>query len=206
MENFNRKDHWEHIYRSKSLQEVSWYQPNPETSLWFIRKYGLPRDARIIDIGGGDSFLTDHLLEAGYTDLTVLDISAVALERAQTRLGDKAGRVRWILADVLDFVPEEPYDLWHDRAAFHFFTRDAEIDRYIQKAAAGLTKNGMLVTGTFSEQGPRKCSGIEVKQYSEHSLSDRFKTCFRKTECISADHQTPSGTIQNFVFCGFRKE
>lgn len=204
MENFDKKAHWENIYTSKSLNEVSWYQPNPETSLNFIHEFNVPKKAKIIDVGGGDSFLVDHLLMEGYTDITVLDISAAALERAKLRLGKKAQLVKWIVADASKFTPTEHYDFWHDRAAFHFLNSDSEIDAYLNSVQNGLSKNGILVMGTFSENGPEKCSGIKIKQYSENSMVERLTHFFNKIKCISIDHITPFNTIQNFIFCSFK--
>ncbi|QRQ63624.1 class I SAM-dependent methyltransferase [Sphingobacterium multivorum] len=205
MENFNRKKHWEDIYENKPLESVSWYQPNPEASLHFIEQANLPKKAKIIDIGGGDSFLVDFLLKAGFEDITILDISNAAIERAKKRLGDEATKVKWIVSDILDFVPDATYDFWHDRATFHFLTVRQEIDRYIKIADQSIAVGGILVVGTFSEQGPKKCSGITIKQYSAQSISDLFQTCFRKIECMTIDHITPFDTKQHFVFCSFRK-
>lgn len=205
MENFNRKTHWENIYQTKQLQDVSWYQPIPTTSLQFIRQFTVPLSAKIIDIGGGDSFFVDHLLELGYSDITVLDISEAAINRAKQRLGANAEKVTWIVADATDFKSTEHYDFWHDRAAFHFLTNDGDIARYIDSAQRNIKSGGVLVVGTFSEQGPKKCSGIEIKQYSDTSLSQTFQTYFEKKECITTDHPTPSGSIQNFVFCSFTR-
>jgi ubiquinone/menaquinone biosynthesis C-methylase UbiE len=204
MENFDKQAHWENIYTSKSLNEVSWYQPTPETSLNFIHEFNVPKKAKIIDVGGGDSFLVDHLLMEGYTDITVLDISAAALERAKLRLGKKAQLVKWIVADASKFTPTEHYDFWHDRAAFHFLNSDSEIDAYLNSVHNGLSKNGILVMGTFSENGPKKCSGIKIKQYSENSMVERLNHFFNKIKCINIDHITPSNTIQNFIFCSFK--
>ena len=205
MKAFDRKKHWENIYTNKRLDEVSWYQPKPTTSIEFITQSGLPKNAKIIDVGGGDSLLTDHLLELGYTDITVLDISEAALERAKKRLGKKAGLVTWIVADAAHFEPSGKYDIWHDRAAFHFLTEENEINHYIQTIKKHLNKNGLLVVGTFSEQGPDKCSGIEIKKYSETSLSKRLQKFFEKIRCITVDHITPFNTIQNFLFCSFKQ-
>lgn len=202
---FDRKQHWENIYQTKELNEVSWYQPNPETSLDFFKQFNVPLNAKIIDIGGGDSFLVDHLLDLGYQDISVLDISAAAIERAQQRLGNRAQQVKWIIADAATFVPSEQYDFWHDRAAFHFLTDEQEISHYLDVAQQHIKATGVLVIGTFSEKGPTKCSGIEIKQYSESTMSERLKTYFEKIKCISIDHKTPFDTIQNFVFCSFRK-
>lgn len=205
MENFDRKNHWENIYQTKQLNEVSWFQPTPETSLDFFKQFNVPTTAKVIDIGGGDSFLVDHLLDKGYQDITVLDISEAAIERAKKRLGDKAEKVKWIVADAAKFEPTEQYDFWHDRAAFHFLTDESEISNYLHTAQENISPTGILVIGTFSEQGPKKCSGIEIKQYSENSMTERLKNFFEKIKCITIDHKTPFDTIQNFVFCSFRK-
>lgn len=206
MENFDRKKHWENIYSTRSLNEVSWYQPVPETSLEFLKQFNIPKDASIIDIGGGDSFLVDHLLKLGYTNVTVLDISATALERAKARLGPDSSKVKWIVSDASTFVPTEQYDLWHDRAAFHFFTSESDISNYLNVMSKGIKPDGILILGTFSEQGPKKCSMIEIKQYSEESMTARLSTLFKKIKCIKIDHKTPFGTLQNFLFCSFRKK
>jgi ubiquinone/menaquinone biosynthesis C-methylase UbiE len=205
MENFDRKKHWEEIYKTKQLTEVSWFQLTPETSLYFFKHFNVPTDAKIIDIGGGDSYLVDNLLDMGYQNITVLDISEVALDRAKQRLGDRASKVKWIVADASTFQATEKYDFWHDRAAFHFLTRENEIANYLQSVRQSLNPSGILVIGTFSEQGPKKCSGIEIKQYSETTMTNLMKTYFEKMICLTVDHQTPSGTIQNFIFCSFRK-
>nr|WP_294859722.1 class I SAM-dependent methyltransferase [uncultured Fluviicola sp.] len=204
MENFDRQKHWEEIYQTKELKDVSWFQEKPETSLSFFEKWHVPLRAKIIDIGGGDSFLADHLLDLGYQDISVLDISASAIERAKQRLGNRAD-IKWIVSDITTFQPVEKYDFWHDRAAFHFLVNEEEISSYTKIAHSSLNPSGILVIGTFSEQGPKKCSGIEIKQYSETSLADRLKPLFEKVDCITVDHKTPFDTIQNFVFCSFRK-
>jgi ubiquinone/menaquinone biosynthesis C-methylase UbiE len=205
MENFNRQDHWENIYQTKELKDVSWFQPNPETSLEFFKQFNVPKTAKVIDIGGGDSFLVDHLLNLGYQDISVLDISNAAIERAKNRLGERSKNVKWIVADASNFKPSEKYDFWHDRAAFHFLTEENEISSYLETAQQNINPKGVLVIGTFSEQGPKKCSGIEIKQYSEKTMADRLKLFFDKIKCITVDHKTPFDTIQNFVFCSFRK-
>ena len=205
MEEFDRKNHWEHIYQTKQLNEVSWYQPTPDTSLKFFDQFNIPKEAKIIDVGGGDSLLVDHLLARGYTDITVLDISESALERAKSRLGEQSSLVKWIIADAASFVPAEQYDFWHDRAAFHFLTQEKAIENYIDNVQKSIKPSGILVIGTFSEQGPKKCSGIEIKQYSETSMTDRLKQFFEKIECIAVEHKTPFDTIQQFIFCSFRK-
>lgn len=205
MKNFNRKKHWENVYQTKQLNEVSWFEPTPETSLDFIKQFNIQKTAKIIDIGGGDSLLVDYLLDLGYQDVTVLDISKAALNRAKERLGSRAKRVKWIIADAATFKPTEKYDFWHDRAAFHFLTDEKEIENYVETVQQSISPTGILVIGTFSEQGPKECSGIEIKQYSERTMTDRLKMFFEKIRCITVEHKTPFDTIQNFIFCSFRK-
>jgi 2-polyprenyl-3-methyl-5-hydroxy-6-metoxy-1,4-benzoquinol methylase len=206
VDNFDRKKHWEHIYQTKDLTEVSWFQPKPETSLDFFEQFEVPLNAKIIDVGGGDSYLVDHLLAKGYQDISVLDISEAAIIRAQNRLGELSKMVTWIVADAATFQPTEMYDFWHDRAAFHFLTQEEEISTYLETAQNHINPSGVLVIGTFSESGPKKCSGIEIKQYSESSMVNRLSQFFEKIKCITVDHQTPFETIQNFVFCSFKKK
>lgn len=197
----NLKEHWETVYATKTPQEVSWTQEKPSISLDFILSFTLDKSASIIDIGGGDSLLVDFLLDLGYTNISVLDISAHAIERAKLRLGNKAHLVTWIVSDINDFQPEITYYLWHDRAAFHFLTAPSDIRRYAS-LVSNHAKN--LVIGTFSKDGPLKCSGLEITQYDEASLGDLFKA--EGFECIESkreDHQTPFATSQNFVFASF---
>lgn len=205
MEDFDRKKHWENIYQTKRSNEVSWYQPSPDTSLDFIKQFNIQVTAKIIDVGGGDSLFVDYLLNMGYQDVTVLDVSQAALERTKERLGKQAEKVKWIVADAVNFIPSEKYDFWHDRAAFHFLTQEQEIEKYIETAQRSINPTGILVLGTFSEIGPKKCSGIEIKQYSETTMTNRLKVFFEKIKCITVDHKTPFETIQNFIFCSFRK-
>lgn len=200
----DRKKHWENIYQTKDLTEVSWYQPVPRTSLDLLKQYNVPLEAKIIDIGGGDSFLVDELLKLGYSDVTVLDISKEAISKAQNRLGKEAEKVNWIVSDITDFKPVHKYDFWHDRATFHFLTEEKDVLKYLQIASEGINKNGILTIGTFSETGPTKCSGIEIKQYSEKSLAERFKPNFQLEHSFTIDHQTPFETIQNFTFGVFK--
>lgn len=205
MNDFNRKKHWENIYETKPLETVSWYQPIPEISLEFIRNLNLKKDAAIIDIGGGDGFLVDYLLEMGFTNVSVLDISEKAIQRAKKRLGNLAHKAKWIVSDITEFVSEEKYDVWHDRAAFHFLTDEKDISKYLEIAEKSIQPEGNLFVGTFSENGPTKCSGIEIKQYSEEKITQLFGSKFEKVNCFNVDHKTPSQSVQNFVFCSFRK-
>lgn len=206
MEEFNRETHWQNIYNTKNLEEVSWYQPTPTTSLAYIKEYNIPLTAKIIDVGGGDSFFVDHLLALGYTDITILDISSNAINRAKKRLSDKAKLVKWIVADAAHFKPTQQYDFWHDRAAFHFLTQENEINNYVNTVKTNIKPNGVLVIGTFSEQGPTKCSGIVIKQYTPQTLTNLFSAYFTLTNSKLIDHQTPFNTTQNFVFCSFTKK
>ena len=202
MTNTERKAHWENIYSTKSLNEVSWYQPTPETSLDFIKKLNLPKDASIIDIGGGDSFLVDNLLALGYTNISVLDISEKAIERAKERLGNNSTKVKWIVSDIATFNPTEKYDLWHDRAAFHFLTNLKEINHYTKIITQSLSLNGYVILGTFSKNGPLKCSGIEITQYNTEDLITTFRD-LRLIESKAIEHSTPFDTTQNFTFACF---
>ena len=204
MKNADSKTHWENIYQTKELKEVSCYQPTPKTSLDFLQHYNLPKEAAIIDVGGGDSFFVDHLLELGYTNVSILDISQSALDRAKDRLGGEASKVKWIVSDASQFIPTEKYDFWHDRAAFHFLTDETRILNYIATAEKAINKGGYLMLGTFSENGPKKCSGLEIKQYNEAEMASRFKNNFHKINCIIEDHFTPFNTKQNFIFCSFK--
>lgn len=205
MESQKRKEHWEEIYRTKNQQEVSWFQKIPRTSLDFIVELKLPKDAKIIDVGGGDSLLVDYLLDLGYTDISVLDIAAPSLEKAVKRLGKEAEKIKWIIADVVEFEPTEKYDLWHDRAVFHFLNEENQINSYVETVNKSLSENGNMIIATFSTDGPKKCSGIEVKQYNELSLNNVFGEFFQNEKYEYIDHETPNGQAQNFLFCRFSK-
>ena len=199
------KSHWENVYSTKKFTEVSWYQATPKISLDFLNELAVPKSAAIIDIGGGDSFLVDNLLKLGYSDITVLDISEAAINRAKERLGKNAEKVSWVVSDVTEFSSAKKLDCWHDRAAFHFLTTEEQVEKYLSVAQKHISENGRMVIGTFSTQGPEKCSGLPVKQYSEQSLSTVLKKWFDKIKCIVVDHITPSNKIQNYIFCSFKK-
>lgn len=202
----NKKEHWENVFATKQEKEVSWYQQKPETSINFFIENNIPKDARIIDVGGGDSYLIDNLLEMGYTNLSLLDISSKAIERIKNRLGAKAEQVTFIVSDVLDFKPETAFDVWHDRASFHFLTSENDITTYQQLVSKAVVSGGYLFLGTFSENGPLKCSGLEIKQYTAEQFEAVFGTDFNKVSCFTGNHQTPFGTTQNFIFCTFKKQ
>lgn len=194
------KNHWEQVYETKTPEQVSWTQAKPQTSLDLIHSAGADKSASIIDIGGGDSKLVDFLLEEGYENITVLDISAKSLDRAKARLGDKANSVNWIVSDINSFVPAQDYDIWHDRAAFHFLTTQEQIEQYVQLVNSHVRK--FISIGTFSMTGPEKCSGLFIKRYDEPSLTQLFEPAFSKTSCLMEDHITPFDTKQHFIFCG----
>lgn len=198
-----KKAHWENVYETKGPEQVSWTQAVPKTSLDFIHSFNLPKTAAIIDIGGGDSRLVDYLLEEDFINITVLDISAKAIEKAKERLGKKAVKVTWIVSDINEFNPTAQYDLWHDRAAFHFLTTPQQIEHYVAIATKSVT--GYLVIATFSENGPKKCSGLDITQYNEQGLEATFTEGFVKKKCLTEEHTTPFNTIQNFIFCSFEK-
>ncbi|WP_345232889.1 class I SAM-dependent methyltransferase [Olivibacter ginsenosidimutans] len=204
MEKLNQKQHWETVYETKNPEEVSWTQKIPQTSLDFINSFALPKDAKIIDIGGGDSNLVDFLLEEGYENISVLDISAKAIEKAKTRLGEKAKKVNWVESDITKFKPDTSYDIWHDRATFHFLTTDEQITTYIEVAKKAVS--GFMVIGTFSENGPTKCSGLNIKRYTAGGLINVFNEYFTKIHCLTEDHITPFHTKQSFLFCSFKRQ
>jgi trans-aconitate methyltransferase len=198
------QQHWDTVYATKQAHEVSWTQVVPQTSLDFIHSFNMPKTAEIIDIGGGDSHLVDCLLAEGYENITVLDISENALNRAKKRLGEQAVKVNWIVSDITAFQPTKRYDVWHDRATFHFLIEDNQI-QYYQNLTANAVK-GYLAVGTFSENGPKKCSGLTIKQYDETALAAALSSVFDKIRCVNEDHTTPFGTQQNFTFCSFKKQ
>jgi 2-polyprenyl-3-methyl-5-hydroxy-6-metoxy-1,4-benzoquinol methylase len=198
----NQKDHWENVYRTKTPDEVSWTQAVPTTSLELILATNDYKSKHIIDIGGGDSNLVDFLLDNGCENITVLDISQAAIDRAKSRLGQNADKVNWIVSDINDFTPEQSYQIWHDRAAFHFLTQADQIERYV--ATANKYVNGDLIVGTFSEEGPKKCSGLDITQYSEDKMETTFAG-FEKVSCQAQAHITPFETTQHFIFCRFKK-
>ena len=202
--NPENKNHWETVYETKSPDQVSWTQVVPTTSLDFIRSFGLPKTAKIIDIGGGDSKLVDFLVNEGFENVTVLDISANALDKAKKRLGEKAQKINWVVSDITEFEPNTTFDVWHDRATFHFLTTKEQVAKYMETARKSV--NGYLTIGTFSENGPTKCSGLTIKQYSEDSLTTELKNGFEKIRCLTEDHTTPFQTTQNFLFCCFKRQ
>ena len=201
--NKTQQKHWDTVYETKNPDQVSWTQEVPKTSLDFIHSFGLTKTAKIIDIGGGDSKLADYLLDEGFENITVLDISAKALDKAKQRLGDKAQKINWVVTDITEFEPDTTFDVWHDRATFHFLTTSVQVAKYMDTARKSV--NGFLTIGTFSDNGPEKCSGLKIKQYSEETLTNELQNGFDKIRCITEDHTTPFETKQNFLFCSFKR-
>ena len=199
------KAHWEKVFTTKKEDEVSWFQPYPATSVEFLKLFNLPFDAKIIDVGGGDSRFIDALLDKGYKNVWLLDISANAIDRAKTRLGDKATHVHFVVTDIVDFKPEVQFDFWHDRAAFHFLTSENHINKYVSIAEKAVRQKGYLILGTFSDKGPAKCSGLEIRQYTQTNMSVRFEKSFKRVKCMEVEHLTPFNTVQNFLFCSFER-
>lgn len=204
--NKNLEDHWQDVYNKKNENEVSWYQKYPKLSLDFIKSLNLKLDSHIIDIGAGESRLVDNLLELGFTNISVLDISLKSIEKTKKRLGLKSKLVNWIVSDINDFKPECKYDLWHDRAAFHFLKDSSEIDNYLKLLKNSLNVEANLIIATFSENGPLKCSGLEVSRYSESSISDLLSNDFELISSEISSHNTPFNTTQEFLFTKFKKK
>lgn len=205
MNSTERTAHWQAIYDVKPLDTCSWYQPIPTTSLDLITAMSLPQDAPILDVGGGDGFLVDHLLARRFTDVTVLDISSKAIERAKDRLGEDASRVKWVVADVTTFEPDRPYALWHDRAAFHFLTSSEDRKAYLKALRVGTSDASKVIVATFSTNGPTKCSGTVIRQHDDVSLKETFAADWTPIRTFSIEHVTPSGGVQEFVFGVFQR-
>jgi len=196
------KAHWEKVYRTKEPNEVSWYRPHLDISLKLIEESAPAREARIIDVGGGESTLVDDLLARGYCNLSVLDLSSTALVVARERLGGKADGVEWICGDVTTFAfPRHAYDVWHDRAVFHFLTVAADRAAYVRQVAHAVKPGGHVIVATFGPEGPSKCSGLEVVRYDPDALHDEFGPNFRLVKHLTELHQTPAGAIQQFTYC-----
>ena len=206
MESASRQAHWENVYATKGESEVSWFQENPAPSLELIAQAGAVGTSAIIDIGGGASRLVDHLVEQGFADITVLDLSGSALEAARRRLGSRAPRVHWVVADVTSWEPAKPYDLWHDRAAFHFLTDESDRAAYIARLARGLKMGGHAIIATFAPDGPEKCSGLPVARYDSASLARTLGPTFQPVRTLRHTHATPWGSQQAFQFSVFRRE
>jgi 2-polyprenyl-3-methyl-5-hydroxy-6-metoxy-1,4-benzoquinol methylase len=198
----NTTTHWDTVYRTKAPDAVSWYRPHLETSFDLIQRVAPDLSAAIIDVGGGESTLVDDLLAKGYRNVSVLDISPAAIEVARRRLGDLARHVTWMAADVTQAVlPSQRYDVWHDRAVFHFLTTQEERAAYVQRVAGSMKLGGHVIVATFGPEGPTKCSGLDVVRYDAESLHAEFGRHFRLMKSATELHQTPFGTTQQFLYC-----
>ena len=201
----DRTAHWQAVYTSKRETEVSWFEENPTTSLRLIQDTQASRDAAIIDIGGGASRLVDALLAQGYRSLAVLDVSAAALGAAKARLGAQSAAVDWIVADVTRWTPARTYDIWHDRAAFHFLTEAADRNAYVERLKSAVASGGQVIIGTFALDGPEKCSGLFVQRYDAKSLADTLGSSLELADHLTEAHHTPWGAIQHFQFSRFKR-
>jgi ubiquinone/menaquinone biosynthesis C-methylase UbiE len=203
----NTKTHWEHIYEKKGPTQVSWYQEHAQYSLQFIQNTGVRKTDHILDVGGGASTLVDDLLLAGFQHISVLDVSATALQLACQRLGVRAADVNWIEADITQVdLPSQAYDVWHDRAVFHFLTQAPDRRRYIDTVRQAVRKGGHVIVATFAPDGPDHCSGLQVVRYSPESLHAEFGNGFELVDSTRERHQTPFGTEQKFIYCYCRKD
>ena len=200
----DRRAHWEDVYRRKADLDTSWFQERPDDSLLLIRESGLGLSAPVLDVGGGTSRLVDELLAAGFSDITVLDIAANALERARDRIGAPPGKVQWLAADITTWVPPRRYGLWHDRAVFHFLTEAADRAAYRRGLEAGLLPGGIAVMAGFALDGPERCSGLPVARYSPDTLSAELGARFQLLDSRSVEHITPAGRPQRFQYSVFR--
>ena len=198
-----KKKHWENIYQTKNIDGVSWYQKTPYESIELIKKFSTTDSDMIIDIGCGKSFLADNLLKLNYKNITLVDISLNALKEVKERLNNKS--LNFIETDVLNLKLERTFDIWHDRAVFHFITNKKSVEKYISLCNEYIGEGGKLIIGTFAEDGPLKCSGLEIKRYSVENLKELFKENFEFIEGFKKLHSTPFGTQQSFTFCVFRK-
>mgnify|MGYP001607672235 CR=1 FL=1 len=198
--------HWQTVYQTKKTNEVSWYQDRPATSLNLIERSGGSLDAAIIDVGGGASTFVDCLIEKGFRNVSVLDISSEAIRAAKVRLGKSADQVKWIEGDITKVeLPHGVYDLWHDRALFHFLTDVGDREKYLRKLRQSLRSNGHVIISTFSLDGPKRCSGLDIRQYDAQSLGAELGEDFDLIETLNEQHPTPFGTTQKFIYCHFRK-
>jgi trans-aconitate methyltransferase len=203
MQGKDRHAHWQSVYATKSEREVSWFQHHAQPSLGLIEEVAAPSSA-VIDIGGGASRLADALLERGFLDLTILDLSSTALSAAKTRIGGEAERVQWIVADITTWEPSRAYDIWHDRATFHFMVAESDRAAYLSRLARALKPGGRAIIATFAPDGPEQCSGLPVKRYDAEALEQALGPGFRLMSTRRHGHVTPRGAAQSFQFSVFR--
>lgn len=206
MTDTDRKHHWEHVYQTKTREQVSWFREHLEISIKLILGTGVGKDAAIIDVGGGNSTLTDDLLDLGFVDVSVLDISGRAIDDSRARLGTRAGRVNWIEADItVAELPADRFDVWHDRAVFHFLTDPDDRRKYVANVKRSLRNGGHIIVASFGPEGPQKCSGLDVVRYDPDAMHDQFGKSFELLSHVEETHETPFGTRQEFVYCYCRK-
>jgi len=198
-------DHWDEVYETKRSTRVSWYQPSPEPTLKALDRLSIAPSTSLIDVGGGASNLVDALLERGWSDLSVLDIAAPALEIARQRLGPAAAHIQWTVADIATWLPDRTYDVWHDRAVFHFLTGADERQGYRRALLAGTATGGLVIIATFAPNGPEKCSGLPVQRYDPASLSQELGSALQLVDTWGETHLTPGGSSQAFNWCVFRR-
>lgn len=201
-----RQNHWTRVYDEKAPSEVSWYQAEPQPSLRALDLLGAQPSSSLIDVGGGASKLVDALLMRGWKDVTVLDIAAPAIEAAKERLGPLAQKVCWAVADITDWRPSRQYDVWHDRASFHFLTEPDQRHAYRRALLAGVAAGGLVIIATFAPDGPERCSGLPVRRYDPASLADELGSAFRLVEDWREQHVTPWGSSQSFNWCAFCRQ
>ncbi|MSQ72719.1 MAG: class I SAM-dependent methyltransferase [Betaproteobacteria bacterium] len=199
--------HWDKVYRTKAPDRVSWYRPHLDRSIELILRVATDLSASVIDVGGGESTLVDDLLEKGYRHITVLDISPTAIEVGRRRVGELSRHVTWLVADVTQAVlPRQYYDLWHDRAVFHFLTDPRDRTAYVQRVAESMKPGGHVIVATFGPEGPLQCSGLDVVRYDTDTLHAEFGRRFRLLDSVKELHETPFGTTQQFLYCLFKME
>jgi SAM-dependent methyltransferase len=202
----NRQEHWNRIYQTKAPDDVSWFQTRPTLSLKFIANTGIARNDGVIDVGGGASTLVDGLLDAGFQQIAVLDISAAALEQSKRRLGERAAAVIWFEADMTKFRPAQTFALWHDRAVFHFLTDSEDRAKYVQTLKHVLTPGGHVIIATFAKDGPLRCSGLDIVRHDAAGIGAELGSEFRLVEQASETHITPWNSEQKFIYCRFARE
>ena len=198
----NQKAHWDKVYSTKPAEAVSWFAPHLETSLKLIHTASARKDAAIIDIGGGESTLVDDLFNEGYRNLSVLDISQTAIEVAKERMGQNASAIQWYCVDIAQAsLPEAHFDIWHDRAVFHFLTKQSDRDQYVERVKRSLKHGGYVIMATFGPEGPTQCSDLDVERYDTQELHGQFGDSFELLQSSTEIHQTPMGTTQQFLYC-----
>lgn len=201
-----KTNHWENVFTTKTDQQKSWFEKFPNTSMQIFQDLNIAKDASIIDVGAGDSRLPDALLKQHFTDITVLDISQTALDRSRKRLGEHSGKIKWVATDILNYNAIQQYDCVHDRAVFHFMTKDPDRDQYLKRIHEMLKTGGKFILATFSGNGYDQCSGLTVNRYNQENIESLLSPWFQKIKCFETEHRTPQGKTQHFMYCSFFKK